>query len=206
MKRALTTLASVLTLGTAVLAPPANAASIVQDTSGNTSSRFQFYWGQSFTTPAGTGWNNVSFNFYDLTLTPYAAGVGYLFGAAYAGTPAQLATAGALAVSAPANGSTYDFAPAFRLLANKSYYFYADAPMRIRGGGVTNVGGTSVFTQYGTHVFAPAGGRNADFLISGTALAVPEPASWTMLIMGFAVIGAARRRANFSVETNGAAA
>lgn len=188
------------------VAVPCAAASIVQDTSGTASSRYQFFWGQSFTTPAGTGWRNVTFNFYDLTSTPYAAGTGYLFDAAYAGTPAGLAAAGALAVSAPANASTYDFAPGFRLLANTAYFFYADSSMRIRGGGNANVGGTSVFTQNSSHGFAPAGGRNADFLVSGTALAVPEPASWSMLITGFFVVGTAGRRVNQSVNTKGATA
>jgi hypothetical protein len=79
-------------------------------------------------------------------------------------------------------------------LANSSYFFYADASMRVRGGGTTNVGGTSVFTQFGGNVFAPAGGRNADFLVSGTALAVPEPASWLMLITGFGLTGVMLRR------------
>lgn len=185
---------------------PCAATSIVQDVSGTASSRYQFFWGQSFTTPAGTGWRNVSFNFYDLALTPYAAGTGYLFDAAFAGTPAGLATAAALAVSAPANGSSYDFTPGFRLLASTSYFFYADAPMRIRGSGTTDVGGTSVFTQNGSHAFESAGGRNADFLLSGTALAVPEPASWSLLILGFAAVGAARRRANQSIITKGATA
>ena len=95
-----------IALSVVAAAGPCAAASVVQDISGAASSRYQFFWGQSFTTPAGTGWNHVSFNFYDLTVTPYAAGIGYMFDAAFAGTPAQLATAAALAVSAPANGST----------------------------------------------------------------------------------------------------
>ncbi|MEY2883158.1 MAG: hypothetical protein RL490_882 [Pseudomonadota bacterium] len=185
-------------------AAPCAAASIVQDISGTSSSRFQFYWGQSFTTPAGSGWRDISFNFYDQSQLPYAAGTGYLFDRAYTGTPAGLATAAALAVSMPANGSRYDFAPGFKLRAGKAYFLYADAPMRIRGGGSANVGGTAVFTQFGSHAYAAAGGGNADFQVSGTSLAVPEPASWAMLTIGFACIGFVRRRAaptSFNRET-----
>ncbi len=193
-----------LALAAAMAAVPATAATIVQDRSGTASSRYQFFWGQSFTTPVGTGWNDISINFYDLTPAPYAAGTGYLFDHAFAGTPAGLATAAALAVSAPANGSSWDFAPAFRLRASTAYFFYADAPMRIRGGGTGDVGGTSVFTQYGGHAYAPAGGRNADFLVSGTSLPVPEPASWALLAIGFAIIGTARRSAGASIINKGA--
>lgn len=187
-------------------AAPVLAGTIVADTSGNQSSRFQFYWGQSFTTPAGTGWNNISFNFYDLSLAPYAAGQGYLFGRAYAGTPAGLAAAGALAVSAVANGSSYDFAPAVRLRPGRTYYFYADAPMRLRGGGVTDVGGSAVFTQFGSQAYASAGGRNADFQVSGTSLAVPEPEGWSLLLTGFAIVGGIRRRTTTRFINGGATA
>jgi len=176
------------------LASPLSAATIVGDTSGAGSSRLAFFWGQSFTTPTGGPWTDITFNFYDLTGTAYAAGTGYIFAAAYSGTPANLATGGALAVSAPANGSVYSFSPSYSLNAGTQYFFYEDAAMRLLGGGTANVGGTSVFTQFGTGAFASAGGLNANFRVAGNVAAVPEPASWAILVIGFAAIGATVRR------------
>lgn len=184
----------------------AQAATIVQDTSGSTSSRFQFFWGQSFTTPTGGPWSSVTFNFYDLTLTPYAAGTGYLFTAAYAGTPANLASAGAVAASALSDGSVYSFAPDFRLMPATQYFFYEDAPMRLLGGGTDAIGGTAVFTQNGTGTFVSAGGQNADFKVSGSVAAVPEPAGWAMLVVGFGSLGAMARRQRRLVEMRRVAA
>jgi hypothetical protein len=183
-------------MATAILAltSPLCAATIVSDTSGASSSRFQFFWGQSFTTLTGGPWTDITFNFYDLTGTPYAAGTGYIFAAAYTGTPANLANGGALAVSAPANGSVYAFSPQFSLKSDTQYFFYEDAAMRLLGGGTANVGGTSVFTQFGTGAFASAGGHNANFRVSGNVAAVPEPASWAMMIGGFGMVGGSMRR------------
>jgi hypothetical protein len=175
-------------------AAPLQAATIVEDVSGATSSRFQFFWGQSFTTPTGGPWSDVTFNFYDLTRTPYAAGTGYLFATAYSGTPANLGAAGALAVSGVADGSVYRFGPSFRLRSGTQYFFYEDAAMRLLGGGTGQIGGTSVFTQSGTGNFASAGGRNANFKVTGSVVAVPEPASWAMFVTGFASLGAISRR------------
>jgi PEP-CTERM motif len=196
MKRSLLVLTALALLGTAQV----QATTIVQDTSGSTSSRFQFFWGQSFTTPTGGPWSSVTFNFYDLTLAPYAAGTGYLFTAAYAGTPANLASAGAVAVSAPADGAVYSFGPGFRLQPGTQYFFYEDAPMRLLGGGTDAIGGTSVFTQNGTGTFVSAGGQNANFKVSGTVAAVPEPAGWAMLVVGFGSLGVMARRRRRSVE------
>lgn len=180
-------------LATVAVAAPA-AAAIVEDRTGVSSSRFQFYWGQSFTTPVGIGWNNVSFNFYDLGAAPFALGTGYLFTSAYAGTPAGLAAAGALAASAPADGSTFTFAPGFRLAASTQYFFYQDTPMRLLGNGSADVGGSVVFTSNGTEAFASAGPGNTNFTVNGTAAAVPEPAAWFLLISGFSLIGVMQRR------------
>jgi hypothetical protein len=186
--------AIVSVLASVAVVSPAAAAVIVEDRTGVTSSRFQFYWGQSFTTPVGTGWNNLSFNFYDLGAVPFALGTGYLFESAYAGAPAGLAAAGALAVSAPADGSTYSFAPGFRLAASTQYFFYQDTPMRLLGNGSADVGGSLVFTSNGSQAFEPAGPGNANFTVNGTAAAVPEPAAWLLLISGFSLIGVMQRR------------
>ncbi len=194
----MTSLKSIVALLVASTAP-LHAATIAEDVSGTTSSRFQFFWGQSFTTPAGGPWRDIAVNFYDLTHTPYAAGTGYLFAAVYSGTPAQLSAAGALAVSSVADGSVYRFGPSLRLQSGTQYFFYEDTAMRLLGGGIGDVGGTSVFTQFGTGSFASAGGLNAAFTVAGTAVAVPEPASWAMLVTGFAGLGAVarcRRRAD----------
>lgn len=190
MKRSLLVMSAVVLTATA----QAQAATIVEDTSGSSSSRFQFFWGQSFTTPTGGPWSSVTFNFYDLTSSPYAAGTGYLFTAAYAGTPANLASAGAVAVSAPADGTVYSFGTGFRLQPGTQYFFYEDAPMRLLGGGTAEIGGTSFFTENGTGTFASAGGLNADFRVSGTVTAVPEPAGWAMLVAGFGSLGVIARR------------
>lgn len=181
-------------LATVAVSTPAAAAAIVEDRTGISSSKFQFYWGQSFTTPSGTGWNNITFNFYDIGAAPFALGTGYLFANAYIGAPSGLASAAALAVSAPADGSTYNFAPGFRLAAATQYFFYQDTAMRLLGNGSANVGGGAVFTSNGTEAFASAGPGNANFTVNGTAAAVPEPAAWLLLISGFSLIGVIQRR------------
>ncbi len=184
------------TLGATNAIAPANAAVVVQDISGVTSSRFRFFWGQSFTTPVATTWNNISFSLYDQFYDPAAVGIGYIFASAYVGAPDGLATAGALAVSAPTNSSAYVFSPGFRLAPATQYFFYESSPILIRGGGTATIGGASVFSSAGNQAFTTTGGGNANFTVNGTTAAVPEPAAWFMLIAGFAATGImARRRA-----------
>lgn len=181
-------------LAISAIATPAAAALIAQDRTGVRSSRFQFYWGQSFTTPSGTKWNNVTFNFYDISGAPLALGTGYLFTNAYVGAPSGLGAAAAVAISAPGDGSVYSFAPGFVLKAATHYYFYEDTPMRLLGNGSANVGGSAVFALHGNDMFASAGPGNANFTVNGSAIAVPEPGAWLLLISGFFLVGVFQRR------------
>jgi hypothetical protein len=184
----------VLLAGVLALLPlsAAGAVVITEDQSGFSTSGTGVYWGQSFTTGAGAGWNDISFNFYTPSNTPLAAGTGYIFASAYAGTVANLGSASPLAVSVSSAGGVYSFAPAFTLAGSTQYFFYSDAPMQLRGNGNSYGGGNYFYSFNPAGGYISSGGNDVNFQVNGTA--VPEPATWAMLVAGFGLVGLAARR------------
>src|ERR1700722_9124990 len=57
------------------------------------------YLGQSFTTPNGGPWDDITFNFFNADGDPIAAGTAYIFSAEYDGDPGGLSSASYLAAS-----------------------------------------------------------------------------------------------------------
>lgn len=170
----------------------ANAVIITQDQSGTATSSGGFFWGQSFTTGAGTGWNNITFNLYDPQNNPLAGGTGFIFASQFAGTVANLASGSPLAISVSSGGGLYTFAPAFTLAAATQYFFYTDGSLTLRGNGNSYTGGNYFYSGNVNSGFSSSGGNDVNFQVNGTA--VPEPATWAMLIAGFGLVGLAARR------------
>ena len=169
------------------------SATIDSFTSGNAVT-IANYWGQSFTTPAGGPWEDLTFNFYtspnDVTITPIAAGTGYLLTQQYTGTPANIGSfaPGFLAASTDISNNEYVFAPSVQLLAGTVYYFYENASINIcadpslpASSSYIASGSASPFTNFG---------NPADFTLSGNIAAgsVPEPLTAVLALMGLCSI------------------
>ena len=153
------------------------------------------YIGQSFTA-AGTGsYTHITFNFYTPGGTAFAAGTGYLFSAPYTGTPSGLnALDPNLLGTAAASGGTYDFGSSLTLIGGDTYYFYESAALpqgTITGD--STYPGHAYFTYSSGSTYSPD--TSADFLVTGTPAAAPEPSGLALLgtgVLGFA--GVIRRR------------
>jgi len=101
-------------------------------TSGADSTVVPTYCGQSFTTPSGGPWHNITFNFYSTPAggatpasTPAAAGTAFLLTQEYLGTPAALSssTPGYLAQSISISGGVYVFPSSLALSPGTKYWF-----------------------------------------------------------------------------------
>jgi hypothetical protein len=141
--------------------------------------------GDSFTTPSGTSYDDITFNYFSNVpaTTPLAAGILYLFTSAYSGTPAGLSGAGAVAHSTSISSGMYLFDPSVTLLPNTQYFVYEDTAI-IPTGGDSVIGDHAFFAGATSEAFVQNGGNITDnFQLSGTAIAaVPEPTSFALVI------------------------
>jgi hypothetical protein len=178
----------------------ASAQTIVQVTSGTATST-QFF-GESFTTPSGGPWNNITFNFYATPAvgvtpasTPTAVGNAFLLTQQYLGTPAALSasTPGFVAESTSIAGGMYIFAAGVTLSPNTQYWIYENADMLTSGSGT---GGAAAASAY----FAPTATSNfntglgteiSNFLVAGTANlpTTPVPPSFLLTMAGLGCMG-----------------
>jgi hypothetical protein len=167
----------------------ANAGTILEYTAGTFVTGGPLYPGESFTTPSGGPWDDITFNFYESGL-PAAFGTGFLLDQSYAGQPSALSssTPGFLA-SATASGGEYSFASSLVLQPDTTYYLYSNSSDGPLDGGPSSVAGiTNYFSQpnlttNATTDFAPSTGV-LNFLVAGTVASssVPEPSSvWLVL-------------------------
>ena len=165
---------------------PATAGVIESITSGAAFTLHPSYVGQSFTTPAGGPWGNITFNFFSNAspaTTPYAIGTAYLLSQVFAGTPATLSPAapGFIAADTSIVGNVYVFGPSVILQPNTQYFLYSNA--LFLAGSVTGApGGSGLYAAaYSNSSFIqePA---NANFALNGTA--APEPGSLSLLSLG----------------------
>jgi hypothetical protein len=170
-------------------------ASTLATVTGGTGQAAQVYQGQSFTVAGSGTYDDITFNFYDLSGNPTAAGTGYLFSSSYSGTPNGLSTATAnLLGTATSGGGEYTFAPALTLQAGATYYFYEDAAITLSGG---NPGPLTFYTYSPTMVYFDNGTGASNFLVTGQqpTSVTPEPSSLALLLTGaLSMAGAVRRR------------
>jgi len=172
--------------------------SIVINTAGTTPGSSGSYYGESFTTPGGGPWTNITFSFFsDQGVTPTAAGTAYLFTVPYTGTPGGLAASGSqslvrtgadpraaagfLAASTGISGGAYVFPASVVLQPSTQYYVYANAPDSNFPGGILTGGafaGATLFVATGSNAaFAPVAGA-ANFRVAGSL--VPPASSVTL--------------------------
>jgi hypothetical protein len=167
------------------------------------------YWGESFTTPAGGPWNNITFNFYATPAvgstpasSPTAAGTAFLLTQEYLGTPAALssATPGFLAQSVSNAGGVYTFPAAITLSSSTKYWVYENALLTITGNGIGGIPSQFLyFTASSTTNFNNGGGTQlANFLVAGDPAVptTPIPPSILLTAIGVGILGLfeARRR------------
>jgi hypothetical protein len=184
-----------LALSVLVTLANAHATTIASNTGGNGFNQ-QGYFGQSFTTVAGSPASNITFNFFsDIpATTPFASGTGFLLSMEYLGSPAALsaATPGFLG-QAVAAGGFYSFASNLTLLAGTQYFFYENALLAAGSisGGNLYPGGQGYFSSAGNTNFSGFGDSN-NFEVNGTA--VPENSGTVFLLgMSLAALVAVRR-------------
>jgi hypothetical protein len=193
-----------------IVAGLASAGVIDTNTGGTVVSPTAAFFGQSFTTPGGGPFDDITFNFYaDAgSTTPTAAGTAFLLSQVFLGAPADLntSTPGFLGASTSISAGRYIFAPSLVLQANTKYFLYENAAMVVSGGNTIPTGeGYFLFPQSQT-TFAPApfadGSGNVipgefqatNFTVTADAVvtAVPEPATFGLLLV-FGVGGIATR-------------
>jgi len=171
----------------------AHASVITQNTT-ETSGTLTEYFGESFTTPSGGPWNNITFNFFsDIpAVTPSAAGTAYLLSEAFTGTPTSLSNAapGFIAASTGVSGGQYVFSPSLQLAANTMYFLYENGVVTVSGGNAVP-GGIAYFAPTSSTAFSEALGpaQTANFAVDGnvvvTTTAARESSSMFLLLAGF---------------------
>lgn len=105
---------------------------------------------------------------------------------------------------------TLTFSPdfVFNLLAGSSYYFgiisdaaanygYTYPPITVSQNGLTATGVNSNYENYASPTFEGDAGASINLVLLGSQSggAVPEPATWMMLILGFGAVGLTVRKA-----------
>jgi hypothetical protein len=182
--------------------PVSATPTIIQWTSGTAGIYEPVYFGESFTTPSGGPWNNITFNFYSTPAggpatpasTPLAAGTAFLLTAEYLGTPAALSssTPGYLAQSTSISGGLYIFPSSLVLSPGTKYWIYENAPMTASGGGTGGgSAGAGYFAQTATSNFDPGdGGQVVNYNLSGGSMSVaPAPPTFLLTVAGLLCVG-----------------
>ena len=174
---------------------------IVQNTGGPSFGIDIAFLGQSFTTPSGGPWDDVTFNFYSNVppTTPTAAGTAFLLSQEYLGTPSNLSssTPGFLGESTGITGGMYVFPTALELDPGAEYFVYENGALPAHTGGNSISGGQEYFTTSAGGNFV-AQGRSANFTVSGDVVsaAVPEPSPLMVLASALLGFGFLRRYRN----------
>ena len=169
-----------------------------------------YYYGQSFTVEGSGAFNNVSISFftgYGASI-PYAIGNIYLYSSALTGTVSDLGKGANFLASATAANSMFNFGPSLTLNGGTKYYAYLDAetPSAQFSRGNTYAGGEMFEAGPGTgYKYQQFSSFDFRFGIGGSSLtsAVPEPASWAMMLIGFGALGGALRNRRKSVVAFG---
>jgi hypothetical protein len=175
---------------------------IVQNTGGPSFGIDIAFLGQSFTTPSGGPWDDVTFNFYsDLPpTTPTAAGTAFLLSKEYLGTPSNLSssTPGFLGESTGITGGRYVFPAALELQPGNQYFVYGNRALPEHTGGNSISGGMEYITRLPWVNWVSADGLSANFTLSGDVVSgVPEPSPLMVSVTALLGFGLLQRyRAN----------
>ena len=163
----------------------AQAGVIVQNTLGGTPNTAGFYYGQSFTTAAGYGWDHIIFSFLNDTPAEFAIGTGYLFTQEYLGLPGGLPGGSGLLGAAVSSGGQYAFHPLVTLAGSAMYYFYTDsgAGGGSFSGGAVAPGGSLYFATSGIGNFT-LNEVSTNYRVSADVAPVPEPGTMAMFALG----------------------
>ena len=91
--------------------------------------------GQAIRIQSGPSWDHLSFNWFDGSGNPTAAGSLFLLDQQYLGTPDDLgsATPGFIAETRTISGGVYYFEPNVQLSPGTLYYFYTTTPVETTG-------------------------------------------------------------------------
>jgi hypothetical protein len=187
MKRA-TLVLVVLTL--ALTTAPAHA-DIITHNIGGTALASGFIFGQSFTTPAGGPWHDLTFNFFTNVppTTPTAAGTAFLLIKEYHGSTANLSSApGLLAQTSNLVGGQWVFAPGVTVQPNTMYWIYEDTPISVNSGGNVITGGHLYFVNPASGSFQATTLSN-DFRFSWDVVLATTPEPATLNLFGLGAVG-----------------
>ena len=175
---------------------------IVQNTGGPSFGIDIAFLGQSFTTPSGGPWDDVTFNFYSNVppTTPTAAGTAFLLSQEYLGTPSNLSssTPGFLGESTGITGGRYVFPAALELQPGNQYFVYGNRALPEHTGGNSISGGMEYITRLPWVNWVSADGLSANFTLSGDVVSgVPEPSPLMVSVTALLGFGLLQRyRAN----------
>lgn len=181
---------------------PSGAATIAQNYNGtNIPGGSNYFLGQSFTVEGAGQFNNVELSFYTGygASIPYADGALFLYASPFAGTVSQLGTGSNFLGSTVGANRAFSFGTSLVLTGGTKYYAYLNdvSPSTQFGGGNPYAGGEGIQADSGTgYRFNALPSLDLRFGAGGsptTLSAVPEPASWAMLLVGFGAIGGALR-------------
>lgn len=172
------------------------------------------YMGFSFTTGASGPYDDLVLNLFSDTNTtvPNAPGTGYLLSTAFTGLPGALSSsATGFLGSAVGSGGYYTFDPTVTLQADTTYYFYQNgagySPPYIYtspGQFTTEANATTDFGTTVTNASKVYSSYQPTFLLTGSMVAVPEPATDAELagVGALAVAWVATRRRRNALQAN----
>ena len=178
---------------------PAHADTLVSSTSGTILIPTPTAVGQSVTTPSGGPFDALTFNFFDSSRNPLAAGTLFVLDQEYLDTAGGLngSTPGFVAASQNIVGGQYVFDPTVTLQGAKQYFFYANQKLAFISDARNPYSGGILYLPRNNDInnpfitFEPG---DANFRLSGAAV-VPEPSMMVFLAVS-ALTGAVflRRR------------
>ena len=193
-------------LACAALAIPAISSPLLADTlldtgAPNSTTERQAGSGPGQLVTVGTATTLTNIGFY--SATPAGGNVKYMI---WDGTNSSLLFS---IVGTTVTGSTptLTYSPnfTFNLLAGSSYYFgiisdsfvnvgFTFPAITVSQSGLTATGVNSNYANFASPTFVGTAGATINLVLLGTQGAVPEPATWMMMIIGFGAIGWSVRR------------
>ena len=158
-------------------------------------------WGQSFTTPSGSPWDNITFNFFSdvPAVTPEAGGTAWIYSKVpnplFLSDIEQNFEINILGETSTIMNGKYVFAPSLVLQPNTQYWVFEDAALSITGSFMTTGPGQ---TTWMAHYIGPPGDATftqiwtADFAVQGDPVGTPEPPPLAIVTLGIVLLAFSR--------------